>query len=110
MQISAWIDKLTGQQRMVEDLTGRVSARCEAAVWARIKDAAPFMDPAQAKGYIRARAALILNRELAIAARGLDELTALLRDRVRRNASEAIVRQMTSAIATQHPAELRRAA
>ena len=95
---------------MVEDLTQKVSARCEAAVWARIKDAAPVMDPAQARGYIRARAALVLNRELAIAAQGIAEITELITENVRRKASEAIVRQMTSAIATQHPADLRRAA
>lgn len=95
---------------MVEDLTRKISARCEAAVWARIKAFAPMMDPAQARGYIRARAALVLNRELAIATRGLEDVTDALVVKVKRSASDAIVRQMLSNIATQHPSEYRRAA
>ena len=95
---------------MVEELTRKISARCEAAVWARVKAIAPLMDPAQAKGYIRARAALVLNRELAIATKGLDDVTAKIRERVKAASSEAIVRQTMATLAVQHPSELRRAA
>lgn len=95
---------------MVEDLTRKISARCEAAVWARIKSVAPMMDPAQARGYIRARAAMVLNREVAIATQGLDDVTDSLIVKVKQSASDTIVRQMLSNIATQHPSELRRAA
>lgn len=110
MLVSASINKLTGQQRMIEDLTKKISARSEAAVWSRVKDIAPMMDPAQASGYIRARAALVLGRELTIATRGLDDISDSLIEKVKRATSETIVRQMLSRIATQHPAELRRAA
>lgn len=95
---------------MVEDLTRKISARCEAAVWARVKSHAPFMDPAQARGYIRARAALVLNRELAIATKGLDGLTDRILAQVKQDSSDSIVRQTQAIIAAQHPAELRRAA
>ena len=95
---------------MVEELTRKISARCEAAVWARIKSDAPQMDPAQARGYIRARAALVLNRELDIATKGLEGVTAGILTKVRQNAADTIVRQALTMIATQHPTELRRAA
>lgn len=95
---------------MVEELTKKISARSEAAVWARIKSHAPMMDPAQARGYIRARSALIVNRELAIATNGTTDMTDALRDRIKESTFDAVVRQMMASIATQHPAELRRAA
>lgn len=110
MLISRWIDSLTGQQRMVEDLTKKIAARCETAVWARVLDVAPSMDPAQARGYVRARAALVINREVQIATQSMTDVTDSLIQRVRESTSNVIVRKMTAAIATQHPTELRRAA
>lgn len=112
MLISRWIDSFTGQQRMVEDLTKRIVARCEQEVWARIQSAVS-MDPAESRGYIRARAASIINREVATATESVEDATDSLVERVRRSASDAIVRKMASAIATQHPSQqqpLRRAA
>ena len=110
MLISRWIDKLTGQQRMVEDLTKKIAARCEPAVWARIQAIVQSLDPAQARGYIRARAALIVNREVNIATQCLEEVSESLIERVTRSTSVAIVRKMMATIATQHPSQLRRAA
>jgi hypothetical protein len=110
MLVSVSINRMTGRQRMVEDLTRKISARSEAAVWARVKSHAVYMDPAQARGYIRARAALVLNRELAIATRGLVDVTERILAQVKQAASDAIVRQAMAIIAMQHPAELLRAA
>ena len=110
MLISRWIDRFTGQQRMVEDLTNRIAARCEPRVWARIRDLAPTMDPAQSRGYIRARASLVVQHEMQIAIQNMDDVTDSLVHRVARSVSEAIVRKMMAGIAVQHPSQLRRAA
>ena len=110
MLISRWIDSFTGQQRMVEDLTKRIAARCEAGVWARIEATARSMEPAQSRGYIRARAARVINREVNLAMRRLTDVNATLPERVRESVSDVIVRKMIAAIAQQHPTQLRRAA
>ena len=95
---------------MVEDLTKKIAARCETAVWGRIHHQASHMDPAQAAGYIRARAALVIQREVQLATRNLAESTDSLIARVTESTSNVIVRRMMAAIATQPPTELRRAA
>ncbi len=110
MLVSAWIDKLTGQQRMVEDLTKKIAARCEAAVWSRIQPAAASMDPAQTRGYIRARASLVIHRETKATVDQIEDACPTLFQRVKESVSDTIVRQMISRVATQHPGELRRAA
>ena len=110
MLISRWIDRYTGQQRMVEDLTKRIAARCEPLVWARVQDVAASMDPAQSRGYIRARAALVISREAHIATQSLEDVDQQLLERVMRSTSDAIVRKMMASIAVSHPAQVRRAA
>ncbi len=110
MLISKWIESFTGQQRMVEDLTRKIAARCEPAVWARIEKTAPQLDPAQARGYIRARAAEIIHREAHLMTQNVVDGGESLADRVIRSTSNVIVRRMMSAIAVQHPTEIRRAA
>ncbi|MCA9150644.1 MAG: hypothetical protein KDA92_15135 [Planctomycetales bacterium] len=46
----------------------RVSARAQNAVWQRVRDRVLNMGVHEARGYIRARAALVIEREMAIAA------------------------------------------
>lgn len=110
MLISRWIDSYTRQQRMVEDLTKKIAARCETAVWGRIHHQASKMDPAQAAGYIRARAALVIHQEVQLAMQRIAESTDSMVARVTESTTNVIVRRMMAAIATQLPAELRRAA
>lgn len=110
MLISQWIDKLTGQQRMVEDLTKKIVARCEPAVWSRVRATAETMDPAQSRGYIRARASDIVSREVTSVVQTLEESTESLVERVTRSVSDTLVRKMMATLATQHPSALRRAA
>lgn len=95
---------------MVEDLTKRIAARCEPVVWARVHSTAEGMDPAQSRGYIRARAALIVEREVQIATKSLEEINDSLVERVIRCVSDALVRNIMSNIALQHPAGMKRAA
>ena len=104
------IDRISRQQRMVEDLTKQIVERCETAVWARVRASATTMDPAQSRGYIRARAADIIRTEAETAVGDIVEANDSLLERVVRNTSDVIVRRIMATIATQHPAVLRRAA
>lgn len=106
----AWMNNVTGQQRMVEDLSKKIIARCEASVWSRVQPLVATMDPAESRGYIRARAASVIERETAIEIDTIEDANATLSKRVQQAVSEAIVREMVAKIATQHPATLRRAA
>lgn len=110
MLISRWIDRFTGQQRMVEELTKRIAARCEPRVWNRVASVACSMDPAQSRGYIRARAAEVVHREVQIAMQSLDDVSDSLIRRVIRSVSAAVVRKMMANLAMQHPSQLQRAA
>jgi len=106
----AWMDNATGQQRMVEDLSKKITARCEATVWSRIQPLVAAMDPAQSLGYIRARAASVIARETAIEIDTLEDASSTLSERVIEATSDAIVRLMVAQIARQHPSTMRRAA
>lgn len=110
MLLTRWIDSLLGHQRMVEDLVYRIAARCEPAVWARISATAFSMDPAQARGYIRARSTLIVNREVSIATSAVSEVTPSMIERIKHGVADELVRVLAGRIAKQHPAKLRRAA
>ena len=48
----------------------------EPALWARVYPMAATMDPAQARGYIRSRAAMVISRELQIAQLSISRLSA----------------------------------
>ena len=110
MLISRWIDSLTGQQRMVEDLTEQIAARCESGVRSRIQKHAHVMDPAQARGYIRARATAVVCRELSLATKNLEDVTDSMIQRVKAAVSDEIVRRLSTQISIQQPSQLRRAA
>ena len=104
------MDSISRQQRMVEDLTKQIAERCETAVWARVRATATTMDPAQSRGYIRARAADIIRLEAQAVVNSVEDANATLLDRVVKHTSDVIVRRIMATIATQHPAVLRRAA
>lgn len=95
---------------MVEDLTKQIVASCEAAVWTRIQPLASSMDPAQSRGYIRARSTQVIVRETERVVEQLEDANATLAERLRSSVTESIVRKMVARIATQHPTEFRRAA
>lgn len=55
------------ESRMVS-VVDRVAARAQNAVWQRVRDRVLNMGVHEARGYIRARATLIIEREMAIVA------------------------------------------
>jgi hypothetical protein len=112
MLILRWIQGFSGHTRMVEDLSNRIAARSERAVWARTYPLVATMDPAQASGYIRARSTQVIARELQIAMSQRAPLPTELIDEVKRAVSERLVRKTLSEVATHRPprlAELRAA-
>ena len=106
MLISRWIVQLTGQQRMLEDLINRITARCVPAVWGRVYPLAATMDPAQARGYIRARSARVIARELQIALSTMPDLSPALRQQVKRSVAERLVRKTLAEITVRRPPRL----
>jgi hypothetical protein len=48
-------------------LIDRVTARAQTPVWQRVQDRLPSLGVHEARGYIRARAALVIEQEMAIA-------------------------------------------
>ncbi len=112
MLISRWILSFTGQQRMLDDLINRITARCEPIVWSRVYPVVATMDPAQARGYIRARSARVIGRELQFTTSGMPNVSVSMRDQVRRGVTEKLVRSTLSEVSLHRPprlAELRAA-
>lgn len=56
------------------NLIDRIVARGQHAVWQRVRDRVASMSKHQARGYIRVRATLVIERELSIAIAQMDGL------------------------------------
>ena len=56
------------------NLVDRIVARGQHAVWQRVRDRVASMSKPHARGYIRVRAALVIERELSIAIAQMDGL------------------------------------
>ena len=95
---------------MVEDLINGIVSRCEPAVWDRISPSAFDMDPSQVRGYIRASAALIVDREVTTATLDMSEVTDFMIHRMKRGVADNLVRSTMARIAERHPSHLRPAA
>jgi hypothetical protein len=102
-----WVNCWAGEDAFAE-LVDRVAARCQATVWSRVAWRVIGMDPYQAGGYIRARAALVVHREIQIATAGQSPLSADCRRRLFRQVSEHAVRDALTQLAAQRA--MRRAA
>lgn len=57
-------------------LVERIATRCQHSVWLRVRQRAVTMTVPQAAGYIRVRAAAVIERELAICAAEVPEVAA----------------------------------
>jgi hypothetical protein len=68
------------------------------------------MDPHQARGYVRARAALVVHREMQIATSGEKKFAPAVCRRLLSMAHERVVRRTLSEIACQRPHRGARAA
>jgi hypothetical protein len=93
-------------------LAERIADRCQAAVWERICRRAPGMAVAEARGYIRARAAAVVHAEVESALAEQPVIARAWRSRLVEMVTEEVVR---AALATlfrmeHRPAAMRRAA
>ena len=107
-----WIARVSRQRQLLDELANRVTARCEPAVWTRVYPAAATMDPAQARGYIRARSALIVARETQIATAGLPQLGDSARQQLKIAVAQRVVHKTLGEVSLRRPprlAELRAA-
>jgi hypothetical protein len=109
MGLADWIAGLCNRSR-TDQLLDRVAARSQPVAWSRVYPRVLGMDPHQARGYIRARSALVIHREMQIATSGQKRLSPLLEQRILTMASERVVRRTLSEIARQRPNRLARAA
>jgi len=91
-------------------LADRLAAKCQEQVWRLVQEHAVTMGPAEARGYVRARAGLIVKNtvevELAIAGRSDDS------DHLRDLTTERVVRLISAQLRAIRPTArgLRRAA
>lgn len=77
----------------VSALIERIVSRSHGAIWRRVRERAPTMTPNEARGYIRARAALVVEREVGIASTEAPELADIHWKTVALEASQRLVRR-----------------
>ena len=97
----------------VSALIDRIVSRSHGAIWRRVRDRAPVMTPNEARGYIRARTALVIEREIGIASTEAPELADSHWDMIASEATQRLVRRtLADAMRLREAAEfqLRRAA
>jgi hypothetical protein len=78
-------------------------------VWARVCELVFQMDLAEARGYVRARAAKIIRREVGVGAASISGIDANGRDLVARMATERVVQLVMAQVVSDRP-PIRRAA
>lgn len=100
------------RQANMDDLTSRVAKRSQNAVWQRVEPNCMVMCPAEARGYVRVRAAEIIGREVDIATATDKTVTSHQRSQVVEAALERVVRSILAHIRALHvqPAVARKAA
>lgn len=77
----------------VSALIDRIVSRSHGAIWRRVRDRAPVMAPNVARGYIRARAALVIEREIGIATSEAPELAEVHWNVIASEATQRLVRR-----------------
>jgi hypothetical protein len=82
------------QRTRLATLVDRVAARSQNAVHARVKDRLPAMNVHQARGYVRARAAAVLEREMGIVVAEVPGLTDADRSSILEAARQRVIRRL----------------
>lgn len=108
---------LTGEAKL-EEVAQRAAARTRHAVWERVRWQIGSMGPAEARGYVRARSALVVHREVDRLLRHDGLVRRSARSRLIELTTEAVLRIVADQtifaaplpIAPAQPAMLRRAA
>ena len=107
-ELIPWIRR----QAIMDELTSRIAKRSQNAVWHRVESHCMTMCPAEARGYVRVRAAEVVRREVDLATSGKNDVDAIACVRVHEAALDRVVRSILAHIRALHiePRRTRRAA
>lgn len=95
LNVTRWLQGESKLRQRAE----HIAARCEEAVWRLCREHALALNPAQARGYVRARASLIVNHAVESAAGDLRAC-----QRLRELTMDALVRQIGAQLRAVRPA------
>jgi hypothetical protein len=109
--VSLWIAQFLGGD-LVGDMAERIASRGRMAVWQRVVERLPTLGPTEARGYVRSRAAAVVQQETT---RLIDQEgagIARLRPAIEEAAIEHLIRTITTQLEQRRTqvASLRRAA
>ncbi|QDU93252.1 hypothetical protein [Lignipirellula cremea] len=98
-------------RRQLTELSEKLACDCRHQVWQRIVNRAGGMSPAESRGYIRARAAVVVKREVLRAVQN-EQFSAPTLQRLQQLTSDAVLRLISTQLHMLQPATapLRRAA
>ena len=94
--------------RQLQRLSVQIADRCLDAVRVRLNPLAYSMTPAEARGYVRARAAAVVSREVDLTVSMEGRLPAWGRTELMRQATSHVVLQLGSELVSLPPSEVRR--
>lgn len=95
--MTSWLEGFwlsTFNRTQLGTLVDRVAARSQNAVYQRVKDRLAAMNVHQARGYIRARAATVLEREVGIVMAEVSGISPEQRDAILDGARQRVVRRL----------------
>jgi hypothetical protein len=78
------------------DMTERVAGRSRMAVWQRVVDHLPSLGPSEARGFIRARSAIVVGQETDRLIEQEGAKVARMRERIIEGATEALIRTIAA--------------
>jgi hypothetical protein len=93
--VSLWIAQVLGGD-LVGDLAERVANRGRMAVWQRVMDRLPTLRPAEARGYVRSRAAAVVQHETTRLIEQEGSSVGRLRTAIEAAAIEQLIRMITT--------------
>ncbi len=93
--VSLWIAQVLGGD-LVGDMAERVASRGRMAVWQRVMQRLPTLGPAESRGYVRSRAAAIVQHETTRLIEQEGASVARLRLAIEEAAIENLIRTITT--------------
>lgn len=93
MQLGSWL-RNTWSTTPVQDLAESLAIRCVEPTWGRIHASVLSMSLAESRGYIRARAALVLHQGLLALRQEQPQLSQARSERIAELAAEMLVDQL----------------
>jgi methylphosphotriester-DNA--protein-cysteine methyltransferase len=105
MNLLPWTNWLPSEAKLVQ-LADRLAATCQDQVWRLVQHQALAMSPAEARGYVRARAGLIVKHTVEAELERSQRWESAA-DRLRDLTTEQIVRQLSAQVRAVRPTSLR---